>query len=647
MRLWIQISTLTILMLHTVFSNSNEQDSTTVPSSLTDADVFVDSVPDKFKRHFIIAEEGREVLFQPRESNCKKALRWFENTYRGNVAMISRLITCNMASCPASSSDNRLCGRNLLGRTRYFWNKCHQCAAGCKDILDGGTRYISRNEDDCRRAQQECNALGCANNSTCVHCETGYRCLCPAGFQGINCDVVTPSVEPPELDLIVTIEKSHTTPRLGDRVRFSCSVNDEAATLTWYKDGNRLANGILDDLHVSNSEVLILDFSYIHQGQYDCSAVGRDGAFAESVFAFWLPFRLLFATYPVNVTVAQNANHTLPCSAINRLHIIRWEKDGAPVVKNEHVFKLGDDLVIADATLMEEGLYTCVLYEGLHRIRAVTAYVDIDAHQEITEVCGTITAEEVISIEDSAGAGGRVSIVGGRKAIYGSAPWTARLYDRNTREHFCGGSIVNNLWVITAAHCITETGISTSSLMVRLGDYDTRLTDDSEIPLGVDEIIISEGFDESTFDKDIALIKLSTPVYLFTDYIRPICLPNVTLARRLYKVGNQGKVTGWGRGTGAGPLPRYLAEERFPLVGKKGCKASTDYPVTLNMFCAGHSQGSACTGNSGSPFALEYRGRWYLFGIVSWGEGCAQVGKYGFYTKVSKMLDWVNGYIYS
>lgn len=65
--------------------------------------------------------------------------------------------------------------------------------------------------------------------------------------------------------------------------------------------------------------------------------------------------------------------------------------------------------------------------------------------------------------------------------------------------------------------------------------------------------------------------------------------------------------------------------------------------ITDNMFCAGYLEASkdACSGDSGGPFVVNYRGTWFLTGVVSWGEKCAARGKYGVYTRLGNFLNWI------
>lgn len=65
--------------------------------------------------------------------------------------------------------------------------------------------------------------------------------------------------------------------------------------------------------------------------------------------------------------------------------------------------------------------------------------------------------------------------------------------------------------------------------------------------------------------------------------------------------------------------------------------------ITDNMFCAGYPEATkdACSGDSGGPFVVNYRGTWFLTGVVSWGEQCATKGKYGVYTRLGNFLTWI------
>uniref|UniRef100_A0A8D0LAA4 Vitamin K-dependent protein C n=1 Tax=Sphenodon punctatus TaxID=8508 RepID=A0A8D0LAA4_SPHPU len=86
-----------------------------------------------------------------------------------------------------------------------------------------------------------------------------------------------------------------------------------------------------------------------------------------------------------------------------------------------------------------------------------------------------------------------------------------------------------------------------------------------------------------------------------------------------------------------------IGEFQLPIVSLETCRKSTDKLITDNMFCAGFEVEvqDACKGDSGSPFAVSYHNTWYLLGIVSWGEGCAEAGKYGAYTRVTNYISWI------
>ncbi|XP_055053535.2 coagulation factor IX [Misgurnus anguillicaudatus] len=228
-------------------------------------------------------------------------------------------------------------------------------------------------------------------------------------------------------------------------------------------------------------------------------------------------------------------------------------------------------------------------------------------------------------------------IVGGQLQGQGGSPWQV-LLRRADENGFCGGSLINERWVVTAAHCLQQTPDH-----VTIGDYDKMRPDKDEQKIKVEKIVVHPHFHEYTFDSDIALLYLSEPVTR-GPFATPACLPDVNLAARLLKPGEQGLVSGWGATHYMRRSSRFLRKVQLPVVDQMSCIQSTDQVVTDNMFCAGYltAEMDACTGDSGGPFIVNYRGTWFLTGVVSWGERCAADGKYGFYTRLSNYLPWIN-----
>ncbi|KAG9348250.1 hypothetical protein JZ751_001985 [Albula glossodonta] len=227
-------------------------------------------------------------------------------------------------------------------------------------------------------------------------------------------------------------------------------------------------------------------------------------------------------------------------------------------------------------------------------------------------------------------------IVGGRLERQGGSPWQV-LIRRDNGYGFCGGTLISQRWVLSAAHCFQD-----SPDHVTIGDFDKKREDPDEQMIKVETVIVHPHYHEYTFDSDIALLYLAKPVQL-GPYASPICLPNVHLARILTREGTMGVVTGWGATQYQGRSSRFLRKVALPVVDNQKCVLSTDQVVTDNMFCAGYLQENldACSGDSGGPFVTNYRGTWFLTGVVSWGEQCAATGKYGFYTRLGNYLHWI------
>ncbi|XP_039986492.1 coagulation factor VII isoform X2 [Xiphias gladius] len=247
-----------------------------------------------------------------------------------------------------------------------------------------------------------------------------------------------------------------------------------------------------------------------------------------------------------------------------------------------------------------------------------------------------LRGEEREGEEDGGGEDGANRIVGGVLQKQGGSPWQVLIH-RSDGYGFCGGTLVSDRWVISAAHCFEE-----SADHVTIGDYDKQRPDPDEQLIKIQKVFVHPYFHAYTYDSDIALVYLARPV-LRGPTALPACLPDAHLSNYLLRENNRGMVTGWGLTHFMGRSSRFLRKVELPVVSYKDCTASTEQVITDNMFCAGYLEASidACSGDSGGPFVVYYRGTWFLTGVVSWGEKCAAIGKYGVYTRLGNFLSWI------
>ncbi|XP_041673434.1 transmembrane protease serine 9-like [Cheilinus undulatus] len=234
-------------------------------------------------------------------------------------------------------------------------------------------------------------------------------------------------------------------------------------------------------------------------------------------------------------------------------------------------------------------------------------------------------------------------IVGGQVAAAGFWPWMASIHGSGN-FHFCGGSLITNEWVISAAHCFQ--GTIPSSLTVYLGRQTQEGTNSNEVAVGVSQIINNPNYNSATSDNDIALLRLASTV-TFTNYIRPVCL---AASDSTFFNGTDTWVTGWGNiQSGVSlPSPGNLMEVEVPVVGSRQCNCNYGVgTITDNMICAGLEDGGrdSCQGDSGGPMVSKQNGRWLLVGAVSFGRGCAEPNFPGVYARVSQYQTWINSQI--
>lgn len=256
-------------------------------------------------------------------------------------------------------------------------------------------------------------------------------------------------------------------------------------------------------------------------------------------------------------------------------------------------------------------------------------------------------------------------IVNGNATDIGQWPWQggiARyLQDYSRWFLLCGASLLNELWVITAAHCVTYAGttltIEPDKFQVYLGKYHRQDSKDDEYVQvrKIQEIHIHPDYDPGLFDADIALIQLDSPIQL-NSRVQPVCLPTEQTSRDNLVEGKVGVVTGWGMNENE-TYSETLQQAVLPVVSQANCEKGyeeSELPLTVtdNMFCAGFKQGrsDACSGDSGGPMVFVDESakerKWVLEGIVSWGspKGCGNANQYGGFTTVSRFLDWIHLY---
>jgi hypothetical protein len=230
-------------------------------------------------------------------------------------------------------------------------------------------------------------------------------------------------------------------------------------------------------------------------------------------------------------------------------------------------------------------------------------------------------------------------ITGGINADIADFPWQVFYESGN---YFCGGSIISENWVVTAAHCTKNdngTSIPASQMSVKVGATNPYNSSSGKT-YNVSSVIVHSGYNNQTHENDIALLKIAGPIDYYN--ARPIKLISANdVAAGFTDPGVLSWVTGWGL-TKVSPetFPNTLQKVQLPIISN--AQAATVWgTIPSTDIMAGYLNGNkdACNGDSGGPLVVPVYDEYKLAGIVSWGS--SNCNTYGGYTRVSDLAQWI------
>ncbi|MDJ0896573.1 MAG: serine protease [Alphaproteobacteria bacterium] len=247
-------------------------------------------------------------------------------------------------------------------------------------------------------------------------------------------------------------------------------------------------------------------------------------------------------------------------------------------------------------------------------------------------------------------------IVGGISAPAGKFPFQTALVFANTpvgSEHFgqfCGGSLIAQNWVLTAAHCVPNTSPNEVDVFIGstvLPSGGSGSTTESGVRSSVDAIIVHDDYDPATSDNDIALLHITGPI---PSDLRTVLTATPEHDEQFAFPLGDALVIGWGATQQGGNTTPQLMRVWVDIQDSKLCQANyqdvlPSAQITDNMLCAGLPEGGqdSCQGDSGGFLGAPLgHGQYVQLGVVSWGVGCAQPKLFGVYTRVSNYADWIS-----
>jgi len=250
-------------------------------------------------------------------------------------------------------------------------------------------------------------------------------------------------------------------------------------------------------------------------------------------------------------------------------------------------------------------------------------------------------------------------IAGGKETGVNEYPWQALVISKRGENNKgacvngrfpCGGSVIGDRWVLTAAHCLEKKcGLTAALVKVVLGEHNWFFVDNTEeIKMDVTDIIFHEGYDHDWKtttripNYDIALLRLRSEIdFVSHPHIRPICLPDPADGSKNKYIGYTATATGWGSTEFNGPLSYHLNEVDVTVVSDSEC--------IQGFICAKGIGKGVCKGDSGGPLVTKKSGHsgtvpgenYELIGVTSFMRKPTCVNQSQYYVRVTAQINWI------